>query len=78
MAILLLVLFAAGMNDSDTIAAISQSGRCADVADTPDTKVNPRQTVAPGPAPVLAFRYLEDKKNHRFENQDVMLDDAGH
>ncbi len=56
----------------------ADSGRCVTLAETPDARVNPRPTIAPGPPPLLSFRYYEGKAHHRFGNTDLMLDDAGH
>lgn len=60
------------------IEQIANSGRCVALAETPDERVKAAQIIAPGPAPLLSFRYFEDKKHHRFDNLDLMLDDAGH
>jgi hypothetical protein len=60
------------------IDQIAMSGRCVAAADTPSERVAQVQAVAPGPAPILSFRYFEDKKHHRFNNLDLTLDDAGH
>jgi hypothetical protein len=54
------------------------AARCTTVAEPPDSRVQPIMAVAPGPPPILSFRYYEDKKHHRFDNMDLMLDDAGH
>jgi hypothetical protein len=60
------------------IQQISASGRCADIAESPDSRVAPRPVVAPGPPPLLSFRYYEGKLHHRYGNSELMLDDAGH
>jgi hypothetical protein len=60
------------------IKEVADSGRCADLSQDPDSRVSPMSAVAPGPPPVLSFRYYEGKLHHRFENADLMLDDAGH
>jgi hypothetical protein len=60
------------------VKEVAESGRCADLSQDPDTRVLPLPMVAPGPPPVLSFRYYEGKLHHRFENADLMLDDAGH
>jgi len=57
---------------------IADSGRCATLAESPDARVSPPPAIAPGPPPVLSFRYYEGKLHHRFGDVDVMLDDAGH
>jgi hypothetical protein len=60
------------------IKEIAESGRCADLSQDPDVRVSPPSVVAPGPPPVLSFRYNEGKLHHGFDNTDLMLDDAGH
>jgi len=57
---------------------VADSGRCATLAEKPDDRVAPKPTIAPGPPPLLSFRYYEGKAHHRFGNTDLMLDDAGH
>ena len=61
-----------------TVAAIAKSGRWAEGGETPDERVAPQQRIAPGPPPVLSFRFYEGKINHRFGNSELLLDDAGH
>ena len=60
------------------IQQISASGRCAELAESPDSRVAPKPAVAPGPPPLLSFRYYEGKLHHRYGNSELMLDDAGH
>ncbi len=57
---------------------VTDSGRCVTLAETPDARVSPQRAIAPGPPPLLSFRYYEGKAHHRFGNTDLMLDDAGH
>jgi hypothetical protein len=57
---------------------VADSGRCVTLAEKPDTRVEHRPMIAPGPPPLLSFRYYEGKAHHRFGNTDLMLDDAGH
>jgi len=57
---------------------VADSGRCVTLAETPDARVSPQPGIAPGPPPLLSFRYYEGKAHHRFGNTDLMLDDAGH
>lgn len=60
------------------VRGIATSGRCADFSQNPDERVSPPPAVAPGLPPILSFRSYESKLRHRFENTDLMLDDAGH
>lgn len=62
----------------ETIQQIADSGRCADLAESPDARVAPDLAVPPGPPPLLSFRYYEGKLHHRYGNSELMLDDAGH
>ncbi|MDQ2710705.1 MAG: hypothetical protein M3Y24_00475 [Acidobacteriota bacterium] len=71
-AILLLFL------QTDIIQQVAASGRCADLAETPDERVALSTEMAPGPPPLLSFRYYEGKLHGRYGNQDLLLDDAGH
>jgi hypothetical protein len=57
---------------------VSDSGRCIALAESPDSRVAVAPMFAPGPPPLLSFRYYEGKEHHRFGNSDLMLDDAGH
>jgi hypothetical protein len=66
-------------SEQQLIKEVAESGRCADLSQDPDTRVSPPlRMVAPGPPPLLSFRYYEGKLHHRFDNTDLMLDDAGH
>ena len=60
------------------IQQIADSGRCANLPDKPDKRVNPPPAIAPGPPPILSFRLYEGKRHGRFNNSELMLDDAGH
>jgi hypothetical protein len=60
------------------VKEIADSGRCTDLSQDPDSRVSPPPRIAPGPPPAVSFRYYEGKLHHRFENADLMLDDAGH
>ena len=61
-----------------TIQQVADSGRCADLAETPDQRVETKPQIAPGPPPILSFRFYEGKLHHRFGNSELLLDDAGH
>jgi|KBSMisStaDraftv2_1062788.scaffolds.fasta_scaffold1134840_2 hypothetical protein len=76
--ILLAVLLAAPVSENDVIARIEASGRCVSVAETPDSRVGPGMRIAPGPPPLVSFRYYQGKLHQRFGNSELMLDDAGH
>ena len=63
---------------SSLVQEIANSGRCADLGASPDERVVVQPMIAPGPAPLISFRYYEGKQHHRFGNAELMLDDAGH
>ena len=74
-ALIFLALLAAPQS---LVQQIADSGRCADLAEGPDERVASNPTIAPGPPPLISFRYYEGKQHHRFGNAELMLDDAGH
>ena len=74
-ALILIALLAA---PDSLVQQIADSGRCADLAESLDDRVAPVPTIAPGPPPLISFRYYEGKMHHRFGNAELMLDDAGH
>lgn len=75
-AVFLLALLVGG--PESLVQQIADSGRCAGVAETPDQRVANQPMIAPGPPPLISFRYYEGKLHHRFGNAELMLDDAGH
>ena len=75
-ALILFALLAAA--PESLVQQIADSGRCADLAETPDQRVSMKPMIAPGPPPLISFRYYEGKLHHRFGNAELMLDDAGH
>lgn len=78
-AVLLQAQVSASAQPAPKMAADKQtSTRCVAAAESPDARVAPKPSVAPGPPPMLSFRYFEGKLHHRFNNMDLMLDDAGH
>lgn len=68
----------AAQQPAGLIQQISDSGRCADIAESPDSRVALPRAVPPGAPPLLSFRYYEGALHHRFGNSELMLDDAGH
>jgi hypothetical protein len=64
--------------ENDAIARIAASGRCVALGETPDSRVGPGLRLAPGPPPLVSFRYYQGKLHQRFGNSELMLDDAGH
>lgn len=60
------------------VEAITKSGQLVSIAETPSERVAPAPQIAPGAPPVLSFRLFEGKMRHRFNDLDLVLDDAGH
>lgn len=60
------------------IENILESGRCAQVGESPSSRISARRLIAPGLPPLLSFRYYEGKAHHGFGNTGLVLDDAGH
>jgi hypothetical protein len=64
--------------EQSLIQQVADSGRCAVLSQTPDQRVASPLAIAPGPPPLLSFRYYQGQSHHRFGNSELMLDDAGH
>jgi hypothetical protein len=60
------------------VMQIAGSGRMASVGQSPSERIAPLAALAPGPPPLLSFRYFEGKDHRRFNGLDLVLDDAGH
>ena len=79
MNILLLMMMAANTSDLDRLTReVAASGHVLEIGETPSDRVAPPKQIAPGPPPLLAFRYYDAQQRHRFSNSELMLDDAGH
>jgi len=77
--ILILLLVAANTGDLSSVTReIAASGQVLEIGQTPSERVAPLPQIAPGPPPLLSFRYYEAQQRHRFSNTELMLDDAGH
>lgn len=69
----------AGVADErEVLEKILISGRLDTVGLRSSDRLKPLARLAPGDPPLLAFRYLEDRRRHRFGELDLMMDDAGH
>ncbi len=76
---LVCLLLAASSGEIERLTAeIAASGQAVELAIPPSERVNPRPQIAPGAPPLLSFRYYEGQKRHRFNDTDLVLDDAGH
>jgi len=79
MIVLICFMLATGGGKLDRMTKeIAASGQAVELAATPSQRVAPRPEIAPGPPPLLSFRYYEGQQRHRFSNAELMLDDAGH
>jgi hypothetical protein len=74
---LLFLALIAGSVDA-SIKQVADSGRCVELAESPDKRVATLPQFAPGQPPILSFRFYEGKLHHRFGNSELVLDDAGH
>ena len=73
-----LMLAASGSNLDRMTKEVAASGQVVELATPPSERVAPPAQIAPGPPPLLSFRYYEGQRRHRFSNSELMLDDAGH
>ena len=79
MRVLICFLMAATTGELDRLTSeVAASGQVLELAATPSERVAPRPEIAPGPPPLLSFRYYDAQQRHRFSNTELMLDDAGH
>ncbi len=79
MKVLVLMMMAAATGDLGRLTKeVAASGRVLEIGETPSERVATPPRIAPGPPPLLAFRYYEAQQRHRLSNSELMLDDAGH
>ena len=79
MILLLCVLFAASSGEIERLTKeVAASGQVVEIAIPPSERVAPPRQIAPGAPPLLSFRYYEGQQHHRFNDTELMLDDAGH
>ena len=64
--------------EAQLLQDIERSGRLSLIGVSSSDRLRPIGRLAPGDPPMLAFRYLEDRRRHRFGELDLMMDDAGH
>ena len=77
--IIVFLMMAANTGDLNRVTKeIAASGQVLEIGKTPSERVAPTPQIAPGPPPLLAFRYYDAQQRHRFSNTELMLDDAGH
>jgi hypothetical protein len=78
MNVLILLMMAGNTDVSRLTKEIAASGQVLEIGNTPSERIAPPKQIAPGPPPLLSFRYYEAQQRHRFSNSELMLDDAGH
>ena len=61
-----LILLALVAAPQSLVQQIADSGRCADLGASADERVTVQPMIAPGPPPLISFRYYEGKQHHRF------------
>jgi hypothetical protein len=60
------------------LTMMAESGRADSIAQTVEPREKPIALIAPGPPPLLAFRFFEGQAKHRFGDFDLVVDDANH
>ncbi len=60
------------------IREIAGEGRVLSFATPPAQRLAIVDPIAPGSAPILAFRLVDGRQRGRFTGVDLVLDDAGH
>jgi hypothetical protein len=79
MIVLLCFLFAASSGEVARLTReVAASGQVVEVAIPPSERIAPVREIAPGAPPLLSFRYYDGRQRHRFNDMELMLDDAGH
>jgi len=79
MRLFILCMMAANTGDLSRLTTeVAASGQVLEIGQTPSERVAPPPQIAPGPPPLLSFRFYEAQQRHRFSNTELMLDDAGH
>jgi len=57
---------------------VIDSGRVIEIAVPPSERLAAPPKTAPGAPPLVSFRLFDGRMRHRFNNLDLVLDDAGH
>ncbi|MBV8819323.1 MAG: hypothetical protein JO022_13260 [Acidobacteriaceae bacterium] len=74
----LLLFFSPAPSISETLEKLKQSGRILEIATPASERVSPPMQIPPGAPPLLTFRMLERQSRSRYNDLDLVLDDAGH
>jgi hypothetical protein len=75
--LLFLALLAGGELERLT-KLVAQSGRVIEIATPTSERLAAPAKIAPGAPPLVSFRLFEGRMRRRFNNLDLVLDDAGH
>ena len=75
--LLFLALLAGGEVERLT-KLVAQSGRVVEIATPASERLAAPAKIAPGAPPLVSFRLFEGRMRRRFNNLDLVLDDAGH
>jgi len=75
--LLFLALLAGGEVERLTRLVV-QSGRVVEIATPAAERLAAPGKIAPGAPPLVSFRLFDGRMRHRFNNLDLVLDDAGH
>jgi hypothetical protein len=79
MRVLICFLMTAATGELDRLTSqVAASGQVLELATTPSERVVPPPEIAPGPPPLLSFRYYDAQQRPRFSHTALLLDDAGH
>ena len=73
-----MLFFLSGPQHALLIKQVAASGRVIEIAMPPSERLGPPAQIAPGAPPLLSFRFFEGKERHRFDDLDLVIDDAGH
>ena len=75
--LLFLALLAGGELERLT-KLVAQSGRVIEIAAPAAERLTAPAKIAPGAPPLVSFRLFDGRMRRRFNNLDLVLDDAGH
>lgn len=77
-ALIVFMLWAKDHRAEILLHQIAVSGQIIEIASAPAERLAPPARIAPGAPPLLEFRLIEGKLQHRFGGLGLVLDDAGH
>ncbi|HKW99987.1 MAG TPA: hypothetical protein VJN43_19760 [Bryobacteraceae bacterium] len=74
----LLLALVASSEVARLTALVVESGQVVELGTPPSERIAPPFPIAPGAPPLVSFRQFDGQTHHRFNNLDLVLDDAGH